>query len=32
LIREAVGRKWSGHRIDHADFRRPDKSMSMLGG
>jgi cyclic pyranopterin phosphate synthase len=32
LIREAVGRKWPGHRIDHDDFQRPDKSMSMLGG
>lgn len=32
LIRGAVDRKWAGHRINHADFERPDKSMSMLGG
>lgn len=32
LIREAVQRKWSGHRINHPDFQRPDKSMSMIGG
>lgn len=32
LIGEAVGRKWAGHRINHPDFERPDKSMSMLGG
>jgi len=32
LIRAAVWRKWSGHRINHPDFVRPDKSMSMIGG
>lgn len=32
LVREAVQRKWSGHRINHPDFTRPDKSMSMIGG
>jgi cyclic pyranopterin phosphate synthase len=32
LIREGVARKWSGHRINHPDFERPDKSMSMIGG
>jgi len=32
LIRAAVWRKWSGHRINHADFVRPAKSMSMIGG
>jgi cyclic pyranopterin phosphate synthase len=32
LIRGAVWRKWSGHRINHPDFVRPDKSMSMIGG
>ena len=32
LIRGAVWRKWAGHRINHADFVRPDKSMSMIGG
>jgi cyclic pyranopterin phosphate synthase len=31
-IRAAVTRKWSGHRINHSDFVRPDKSMSMIGG
>jgi cyclic pyranopterin phosphate synthase len=31
-IRAAVWRKWSGHRINHPDFVRPDKSMSMIGG
>jgi cyclic pyranopterin phosphate synthase len=32
LIRDAVWRKWSGHRIDHADFVQPVRSMSMIGG
>ena len=32
LIREGVWGKWSGHRINHPDFTRPDKSMSMIGG
>ena len=32
LIRGAVWRKWSGHRINHDDFVRPAKSMSMIGG
>ena len=32
LIREGVWGKWSGHRINHPDFVRPDKSMSMIGG
>jgi GTP 3',8-cyclase len=32
LIRDAVSQKWEGHRINHSDFQRPDKSMSMLGG
>ena len=32
LIREAVWNKWSGHRINHADFARPARSMSMIGG
>jgi len=32
LIRGGVWSKWSGHRINHADFVRPDKSMSMIGG
>ena len=32
LIREAVGAKWAGHRINHPDFVRPGRSMSMIGG
>jgi GTP 3',8-cyclase len=32
LIRGAVWGKWSGHRIDHADFVQPARSMSMIGG
>ena len=32
LIRDGVWRKWHGHRIDHPDFVRPARSMSMIGG
>lgn len=32
LIRETVGRKWAGHRINHLDFVRPGRSMSAIGG
>ena len=32
LIRTTVWRKWSGHRINHADFLQPARSMSMIGG
>jgi cyclic pyranopterin phosphate synthase len=32
LIREAVWGKWSGHRVNHADFVQPARSMSMIGG
>ena len=32
LIRATVWRKWSGHRINHADFVQPARSMSMIGG
>jgi cyclic pyranopterin phosphate synthase len=32
LIRAAVWRKWSGHRINHPDFVQPERSMSMIGG
>jgi cyclic pyranopterin phosphate synthase len=32
LIRGAVWDKWSGHRINHADFVQPARSMSMIGG
>ena len=31
-IERAVGRKWAGHRIGQVDFRRPDRSMSQIGG
>jgi len=31
-IREGVARKWEGHRINHPDFVRPGRSMSMIGG
>jgi len=32
LIRAGVWSKWSGHRINHPDFVRPDKSMAQIGG
>ena len=32
LVRDAMWRKWSGHRIDHPDFVQPGRSMSMIGG
>jgi cyclic pyranopterin phosphate synthase len=32
VIREAVWGKWSGHRINHADFVQPARSMSAIGG
>jgi GTP 3',8-cyclase len=32
MIRTAVWGKWAGHRINRPDFRRPDRSMSMIGG
>jgi GTP 3',8-cyclase len=32
LIRRTVWTKWSGHRINHADFIQPARSMSMIGG
>ncbi len=32
LIRSAVWAKWQGHRINHPDFQRPGRSMSMIGG
>ena len=31
-IERAVGTKWAGHRIGKADFVRPDRSMSQIGG
>ncbi|MEX2459370.1 MAG: GTP 3',8-cyclase MoaA [Actinomycetota bacterium] len=32
LALEAVAGKWSGHRVSHPDFVRPERSMSMIGG
>jgi cyclic pyranopterin phosphate synthase len=32
LIRQNVWRKWEGHKINHPDFERPSRSMSMIGG
>jgi cyclic pyranopterin phosphate synthase len=32
LARECVAAKWAGHRIGKADFVRPSRSMSMIGG
>jgi GTP 3',8-cyclase len=32
VVRRAVAAKWAGHRIDHPDFVRPARSMSMIGG
>jgi cyclic pyranopterin phosphate synthase len=32
LAVDCVSKKWSGHRIGKADFVRPARSMSMIGG
>jgi GTP 3',8-cyclase len=32
LMVDCIARKWSGHRIGRADFERPKRSMSMIGG
>ena len=32
IIRDAVARKWAGHRINEADFVAPGRSMSQIGG
>ena len=32
LIRGTVWAKWEGHKINHPDFQRPNRSMSMIGG
>ncbi|HEX3328254.1 MAG TPA: GTP 3',8-cyclase MoaA [Actinomycetota bacterium] len=32
LARSCVAAKWSGHRIGQADFVKPARSMSMIGG
>jgi len=32
LARACVAAKWAGHRIGQADFVRPARSMSMIGG
>ncbi|HLZ37018.1 MAG TPA: cyclic pyranopterin phosphate synthase, partial [Mycobacteriales bacterium] len=31
-VRDAVWRKWAGHKINDPDFVKPAKSMSMIGG
>jgi cyclic pyranopterin phosphate synthase len=31
-IRGSVSEKWAGHRINEADFQRPARSMSLIGG
>jgi cyclic pyranopterin phosphate synthase len=32
IVRTHVWNKWEGHKINHPDFQRPDRSMSMIGG
>jgi hypothetical protein len=32
LIRQGVWAKWSGHRVNYADFVQPARSMSAIGG
>ena len=32
LIRANIWAKWEGHKINHPDFQRPTRSMSMIGG
>jgi cyclic pyranopterin phosphate synthase len=32
LMRSCVAGKWAGHRIGKADFVKPARSMSMIGG
>jgi GTP 3',8-cyclase len=32
LVRSCVRGKWRGHSVGAADFARPDRSMSMIGG
>jgi len=32
LARECVAAKWAGHRIGQPDFKKPARSMSMIGG
>jgi cyclic pyranopterin phosphate synthase len=32
LIRANIWAKWQGHKINHPDFARPARSMSMIGG
>jgi cyclic pyranopterin phosphate synthase len=31
-VRAAVAGKWAGHKINDADFARPTRSMSLIGG
>jgi cyclic pyranopterin phosphate synthase len=32
IVRAHVWAKWEGHKINHPDFQRPERSMSMIGG
>jgi GTP 3',8-cyclase len=32
IVRRTVWAKWSGHRVNHAAFVQPARSMSMIGG
>jgi cyclic pyranopterin phosphate synthase len=32
LARTCVAAKWAGHRVGRADFIKPARSMSMIGG
>jgi cyclic pyranopterin phosphate synthase len=32
IVRQAVARKWAGHRIAQPDFVAPARSMSQIGG
>jgi cyclic pyranopterin phosphate synthase len=32
VIEQAVAGKWAGHKINDADFVRPSRSMSLIGG
>jgi GTP 3',8-cyclase len=32
LVRRNIWAKWEGHKINHPDFERPTRSMSMIGG
>jgi cyclic pyranopterin phosphate synthase len=31
-IQRAVGTKWAGHQINQVSFKRPERTMSQIGG